>query len=183
MSKCDSDPVIRLYIPSHLKKLVIEQYYDQNGHMDIGKTYNAIKGKYYGLKCTRSYTNISTRVSCQQRNLKKVRPPQQETDAPPFPFAKLGLDISGPYPTTLSGNKYIISFVDWYSGWPEAFPVPDKSTETVAHLIIDEIIPRHSTPLQIVSDNGCENVNKVIKHTLQENNISPCNYLIFSSSR
>ena len=103
--------------------------------------------------------------------IKKVRP-QQETDAPPFPFAKLGLDISGPYPPTLSGNKYIISFVDWYSGWPEAFPVPDKSSETVAHLIIDEIIPRHSTPLQIVSDNGSENENKVIKHTLEENNIS-----------
>ena len=82
---------------------------------------------------------------------------------------KLGLDISGPYPTTLSGNKYIISFVDWYSGCPEAFPVPDKSAETVAHLIIDEIIPRLSTPLQIVSDNGGENVNKVIKHTLEEN--------------
>ena len=103
---------------------------------------------------------------------KKIRPPQQETDVPPFPFAKLGLDISGPYPTTLSGNNNIISFVDWYSGWPEAFPVPDKSAETVAHLIIHGTIPRHSTPLQIVSDNGSENVNKVIKHTLEENNIS-----------
>ena len=49
---------------------------------------------------------------------------------------------------------------------------PDKSAETVAHFIIDEIIPRHSTPLQIVSDNGSENINKVIKHTLEENNIS-----------
>ena len=45
LSKCDSDPVIRLYIPSHLKKLVIEQYHDQNGHMGIEKTYNAIKCK------------------------------------------------------------------------------------------------------------------------------------------
>ena len=36
---------------------------------------------------------------------KKVRPPQQETNAPPFPFAKLGLDISEPYPTILSGNN------------------------------------------------------------------------------
>ena len=173
LSKCDSDPAIRLYIPSHLKKLVIEQYHDQNGHMGIEKTYNAIKGKYYWPKMYKElYQYINSCVTCQKRNLEKLRPPQQETDAPPFPFAKLGLHISGLYPTTLSGNKYIISFVDWYSGWPEAFPVPDKSTETVAHLIIDEIIPRHSTPLKIVSDNGSENVNKVIKHTLEENNIS-----------
>ena len=40
------------------------------------------------------------------------------TNAPPFSSAKLGLGVSGPYPTTSSGNKYIISFVDWYSGWP-----------------------------------------------------------------
>ena len=59
--------------------------------------------------------------------LQKGRPPQQENEAPPFPLAKLGLDISDSYPTTLSGNKYIISFVDLYSGWPEAFPAPDKS--------------------------------------------------------
>ena len=42
------------------------------------------------------------------------------------------VDLSGPFPTTMSGNKYIIAFVDWYSGWPEAFPVPDKTGDTVA---------------------------------------------------
>ena len=47
LSKSDSDSVIRLYIPSHLKQLVIEQYHDKNGHMGIGKTYDSIKGKYY----------------------------------------------------------------------------------------------------------------------------------------
>ena len=40
---------------------------------------------------------------------------------PPYSFTKLRPDISGPYPKTLLGNKYIIGFVDWYSGWPEAF--------------------------------------------------------------
>ena len=66
-----------------------------------------------------NYTN--SHITCQTQNLRKVKPPQQETDAPPYPFAKLGLYVSHPYPKTLSGNKYIIGFVDWYSGWPEAF--------------------------------------------------------------
>ena len=84
----------------------------------------------------------------------------------------MGLDVSGPYPTTLSGSKYIIIFVDWYSGWPEAFAVPDKSAGTVVHLVLGEIIPRNSTPLQIVIDNGTENINKVMKYTLEQMNIS-----------
>ena len=57
------------------------------------------------------------------RSDKKVKPPLRETDIPSFPFAKMGLDLSGPYPTTLSGNGYIISFICLYSGWAEAFAV------------------------------------------------------------
>ena len=92
-------------------------------------------------------------------NLSKKKPEKGKTTSTrnwcsTFPFAKLGLNVSGPYPTTLSGNKYIICFVDWYSGWSEAFVVLDSSAETVVHLVPDEIIPRHSTPLQIVKDNG-----------------------------
>ena len=45
--KADTDLVIRLYVPEQLRKLVILEYHDYNGHMGIGKTYNAIKGTYY----------------------------------------------------------------------------------------------------------------------------------------
>ena len=64
----------------------------------------------------------------------------------PIPLQRLALMIAGPYHKTLSGNKYVVGFVDWYSGWAEAFPVPDKSAETIAHLLLEEIIPRHSIP-------------------------------------
>ena len=66
----------------------------------------------------------------------------------------------------MSGNKYIIAFVDWFSGWPESFAVPDKTADTVAQWIIEEIYPRHGCALQMVSDNGTENVNRTVKETL-----------------
>ena len=113
----------------------------------------------------------------------KVKPPQQETDAPPYPFAKIGIDVTGPYQKTLSGNKYVIGFVDWYLGSAEAFLVPDKSAETTAHLLLEEIIPRHSTPLQLVTDNGTENVNKVMQHLLQTLNISHSHNFLLSPSK
>ena len=37
LSKPNSDPVIQHYIPKHLRKEVIEQYLDNNGHMGIDK--------------------------------------------------------------------------------------------------------------------------------------------------
>ena len=172
LSKSDSDPIIRLYITSHLKQLVIEQYHDKNGHMGTEKTYDSIEGKHYWPHMYKKlYQHVNSCVIYQRRNLREVKAPLQETDAPPFPFAKLCLDVSGPYPRTLSGNKYI-SFVVWYSAWPEAFAAPGKSAEIVVHLVLDEIIPRHSIPLQLVTDNDTENISKVIKYTLEQMNIS-----------
>ena len=71
----------------------------------------------------------------------------------------------------MSCNKYIIAFVDWFSGWPEAYAVPEEIAETVAHLLLEEIFPRHGSCLQIVTDNGTENVNNVEKETLESLNI------------
>ena len=50
--------------------------------------------------------------------------------------------------------------------------LPDKTAQAVVHLLLEDIIPGYSTPLQIVSENGRENINRVMKHTLQDMNIS-----------
>ena len=172
ISNADSDPVLRLYIPEHLRDFVIKQYHDLNGHMGTDKTYDSMKSKYYWPNMYKEvYDYVGCCVTCQARSLQKHKAPLQETDIPPYAFAKIGLDVSGPYPTSLSGNKYIVGFVDWYSGYPEAFAVPDKSADTIAHLIIEEIFPRYGTPLEIVTDNGSENVNRKVKETLEALNI------------
>ena len=172
ISDVNDNPVIRLYVPNHLQLRVIKQYHDMNGHMGIDKTYDTIKRRYYFPNMYKIlYKYIHSCVVCQNRIMKANKAPLQEMDIPPYPFAKISLDLSGPYPKSLSGNKYIIAFVDHYSGWPEAFPVPDKTADNVAHLLIEEIFPRYGSPLQIVTDNGTENVNKTMKEVLAALNI------------
>ena len=167
----DGDTVLRLYVPKHLRALVVKQYHDDNGHMGVQKTFDCIRQKYFWPNLFKElYQYVSSCTVCQTRSLQKIRQPLQETDIPPYPMAKLSLDLSGPYPKTMSGNKYIIAFVDWFSGWPEAFAVPDKTADTVAHLLIEEIFPRFGCPLQIVTDNGSENVNKVVQETMRSLN-------------
>ena len=167
ISNVDDDPRLRLFIPKHIRSFVVTQYHDQNGHMGVQKTFDSIRAKYYWPNLFKElHKYVSECTACQTRSLQKISQPLQETDIPPYPMAKLSLDLSGPYPTTLSGTKYIIAFVDWFSGWPKAFAVPDKTADTVAQLIIEEIYPRHGCALQIVSDNGAENVNRTVKETL-----------------
>ena len=44
-------------------------------------------------------------------------------------FMQVGIN---PLPETSRGNKYIVTLVDYFSKWPEAEPLPDKSAKGVA---------------------------------------------------
>ena len=69
------------------------------------------------------------------------------------------------------GNMNLVSFVYWLRNWPEAFAVSDKMAQAIADLILTEIFSRYGAPLQLVSDNGKENVNEVLRETLHSLNI------------
>lgn len=45
---------------------------------------------------------------------------------------QVGIDLVGPLPTTARGSKYIVTLVDYFSKWPEAEALPDKSAKSVA---------------------------------------------------
>ena len=47
-------------------------------------------------------------------------------------WSQVGVDLIGPLPTSRRGNKYIITLSDYFSKWPEAEPVADKTGHTVA---------------------------------------------------
>lgn len=182
ISKVDSEPVLRLYVPLQLRQEVINEYHNKD-HVGVDKTYDTIKSKYFWPRLYKELSEyINNYVTCQQRSSFNSKPLLQETDVPPFPFAKLAVDLSGPYPTSLSGNRYIISFIDIYSGYAECFPVPDKSAANIVQLLLDEIIPRYSCPLTLLSDNGSENCNEMVRETLKEMNINHITTSFYSPS-
>ena len=168
LSHQDDETRARLVTPAHLELHVVQQNHDGNGHMGIDKTYDILQQKYFWTDMHRKlYEYVGGCVVCQERMMQKRKPPAQGMDVPPYTFAKVSLDLSGPYPTILFGNKYTVAFGDHYSGWPEAYAVPDKSADTAALLLMEQIILRHSCPLQLVTDNGTENENRIMRETLK----------------
>ena len=72
------------------------------------------------------------------------------------PMLRMGMDLAGPYPTSNSGNKYILVIQDYWSRWVEVFAIPDKRAETVAAVLVEEIFTRYGTPWRLHSDQGME---------------------------
>ena len=101
LSNVNDDPCLRLSIPKHLRNFVVTQYHDQNGHMGVQRMLNSIRPNLF----KEINKSVSECTKCQAKSLQKIRPPLQENDIPPYPMAKLSLD--------LSGNKYITALVDW----------------------------------------------------------------------
>ncbi|XP_078203034.1 protein NYNRIN-like isoform X1 [Callithrix jacchus] len=57
--------------------------------------------------------------------------------------------------------RYLLTIVDTFSGWIEAYPTASESAGTVATHLIQDIIPRFGLPATIQSDNGPAFTSKV----------------------
>ena len=70
------------------------------------------------------------------------------------------LDVCDPTP---EGFRYILVIADYFSKWTEAFPMKNKCADTVADILVENIILRFGMPLVIHSDQGRKFENGLMK--------------------
>lgn len=58
----------------------------------------------------------------------------------------------GPLLQSSSGNRYIVVITDLFSKWVETFPIKSTDSETLAKLLVDEVICRYGVPSCLHSD-------------------------------
>ena len=166
---------MQLALPPQYRKLVLHSAHDGylGGHLGIEKTTDKILQSYFWptvLKDVAHY--VQTCVTCNMKKLNKERRPMQDMPMPSAPMEIIGIDTCGPFPVSGNGNKYVCTIVDHFSGWPEAWAIPDKSAATIARLLLEEFIPRHGCPKTIISDQGTEYCNALLDIVNKELNIA-----------
>ena len=111
---------------------------------------------------------ITQCVLCHREKGKVQAYPLQMTEIPGHPFNKIAIDLVTECETSSSGNKHILTIIDHLTGWPEVFPIPDKSADTIVSTFINQYLPVHMCPRYILSDNGTEFKNQLMDQVPQQ---------------
>ena len=78
------------------------------------------------------------------------------------PMERLSIDTIGPLPRSADGNRHVVVIVDNFTRWVELFPIADLTMKTAAKCLLEHI-GRFGSPSQLLSDNGSQFVNSIIK--------------------
>ena len=125
-------------------------------HFGIRKTLHRLRRRFYWIGMRRDVCEWC-RV-CEVCAAKKG--PQRAPQAPlqivsvGAPMERVAVDIAGPFPVSASGNRYVLVAIDYFTKWPEVFPLPNQEAKTIAQALVDGFFSRFGMPRELHSDQG-----------------------------
>ena len=111
---------------------------------------------------------IANCTHCHREKAKVQAYPLHMTEISNRPLDKIAMDFIMECKASNSGNKYILTIIDHLTGWPEAFPIPDKLADTIVFTFINQYLPVQMCPRYILSDNGTEFKNNLMDQVLKQ---------------
>ena len=152
-----------------MEQPVLVEANDKLGHQGNTHTYCLIKQQYYWKGMNKDiWKYIENCIHCHREKAKIQNYPLQMTEIPNRPFDKIAIDLVTECKTFTSGNKHILTIIDHLTRYAEAYPIPDKSADTIVTTFINEYLPVHMCPRYILSDNGTEFKNSLMDQVLQQ---------------
>ena len=145
----------RAVLPEKYRKKVIKTAHQEGGHMAASKTMKRILEQFVWPGMRKDIRKIiKTCATCEAYHHRPVHVEMQEIDIPPTPMQVVGVDLIGPFVPDQYGRRYLMTIIDYLSGWAEAIPIKDQSARECIEALTKEFLPRHGNPLKIINDNG-----------------------------
>ena len=133
------------------------------GHLGEKRVYDRLRRSYWwqGMRSdVRKYCRSCLTCATRRGVGRATHPPLQPIPVG-GPFHCVGVDILK-LPLTYDGNQYVLVFLDYLTKWVEAFPIKDQKAETVARVLVEEVICRHGAPERLLSDQGSNFLSELI---------------------
>jgi hypothetical protein len=164
--------ILRIVVPKTMILNVLSRYHNDSvhgAHMGRDKMIDRVSGLFFWNNMTRDIARfVKSCDKCQMR--KPYQPLRQgkmrffdEEELVAEPMAVIQIDTAGPLPRTSHGMTYILVCSCHHTKMKVAIPVPDLKKHTVAMAIYRRIILPYGAPRIVVTDQGNEFTNEVMK--------------------
>ncbi|KAK7592997.1 hypothetical protein V9T40_007749 [Parthenolecanium corni] len=148
----------RVLVPPEAIDDVLQEFHDAPyaNHPGIAETSYAIQ-KYFWWPTMKSdiHDHVVACDICQKQKFggRCGKAPLHRRQ-PQRPFQTISIDLMGPYPRSAKGNTYLLTLVDLFTRWPEAYPLRKATTSNIINKLENEFISRFGVPGAIIADNG-----------------------------
>ncbi|XP_042870472.1 uncharacterized protein LOC122252196 [Penaeus japonicus] len=150
----------QLVVPSSLRNVIMSTAHDSplSGHFSHRKTADKIFQKFFwpgagaDIKRYCRSCHICQKFS-PKGNVRKA--PLVSMPIISEPFSRVAIDLVGPLTPSSRGHKYILTLIDCATRFPEAVPLVNIDTITVAEALVG-IFSRVGIPKEILSDRGTQ---------------------------
>ena len=128
------------------------------GHLGRTKTEEQVRLRAYWPNW--SYQVRTELRKCEECSRYKRGNAPKQTPLSPFPagepFETISVDITGKHPRSSRGNEFMITVVDSFSKWAEAYPVRVHTAPVVARVLMQNFFSRFGMPKRLLTDQGRE---------------------------
>jgi len=100
-------------------------------------------------------------IQCQQHgNMIHLKSEELHGITSPWPFAKWGMDILGPFNLEKGQVKFLLVAIDYFTKWIEAEPLALIKAQQVQKFVWKNIVCRFGIPSIVITDNGRQFIDK-----------------------
>jgi hypothetical protein len=147
----------RIVLPSSFRRQIMERCHKEAAHAGALKTMLVVQEGYVWQGMRAEIESFVKKCPlCQVHVNRPEKPPMGDMPIAQSPAQVVGLDLIGPLMTSTQGNSYIMVVIDHFSGWIEAYPLPNKSNEAVWERMRNDYFPRHGACRVLITDQGAE---------------------------
>ena len=153
-----SEGVLTPYLEWEFRGDLVQGIYNEYGHLSLHGMKDLVVRRGWWPKMDQDIRKfVESCANCQTAQRQRSTQEREYAQLPTRnvePFQRWGIDLIGRLPKSKDGNRWILTTIDYATGWPIVKAIPEATEDAIADFIFHEIYMHYGAPQEIFTDRG-----------------------------